>query len=213
MRYTVRHGCFETNSSSMHSIVLTNIEKESDKGEWYIHNGRTKIWSYDLSFGRSPFRLLTTMKDKICFAIASFSDDDEKIEEIREIAREIFGCELDIQTEKIEEYRRKDNKEYISSWDVEWIDDPNDHTKEIAIYKPDPSLEIEYTESEVIYSHIDHQSFGLLGGFLSKNNISLRDFITKAKYMVAIDGDEYCELENIMKSGIVDQTKIVEVYG
>lgn len=212
MRCTVRSG-FETNSSSMHSIVLTNIDGNSNKGNLYAWNNNVvSVWNHDIAFERSPFQILSTMKDKIYFAIASFADDDDKIEEICEITKEIFGHELKFPMEDIEEYRRADDNSWVSRYDVEWVTDPEDNTKEIAIYKPDPSVELKYREYQRIDGYIDHQSAGLLQNFLEKYNVSLRDFITKAKYIVVIDGDEYCEFENILKSGIVDLSKIENQY-
>ena len=212
MRCTVRSG-FETNSSSMHSIVLTNIDGDSNKGNLYAWNNNVvSVWNHDIAFERSPFQILSTMKDKIYFAIASFADDDDKIEEICEITKEIFGYELKFPMEDIEEYRRADDNSWVSRYDVEWVTDPEDNTKEIAIYKPDPSVELKYREYQRIDGYIDHQSAGLLQNFLKKYNVSLRDFITKAKYIVVIDGDEYCEFENILKSGIVDLSKIKSQY-
>lgn len=212
MRCTIRPS-FETNSSSMHSIVLTNLDGDSDKGNLFTWNdGKAHIWNSDITFERSPFHLLSTMKDKLYFAIASFTDDNEKIEEIREITREIFGCELKFPMEDVEEYRRADNHSWVSGYDVEWVTDPEDNTKEVLVYKPDPSVELEYKEYQRIDGYIDHQSAGLLQSFLKKHNVSLRDFITKAKYIVVIDGDEYYEFVNILKSGIVDLSKIKSQY-
>lgn len=212
MRCTIRPS-FETNSSSMHSIILTNIDGNSNKGELYAWNdGYAHIWDNDITFERSPFQLLSTMKDKIFFAIASFADDEEKIEEIREITREIFGCELKFPMEDVEEYRRADDHSWVSGYDVEWVTDPEDNTKEVLVYKPDHSVELEYREYQRINGYIDHQSVGLLQNFIKKHDVSLRDFITKAKYIVVIDGDEHCEFENILKSGIVDLSKIKSQY-
>ena len=212
MRCTIRPS-FETNSSSMHSIVLTNLDGDSNKGNLFTWNdGKAHIWNRDITFERSPFQLLSTMEDKLYFAIASFADDEEKIEEIREITREIFRCELKFPMEDVEEYRRADDHSWVSGYDVEWVTDPEDNTKEVLVYKPDPSVELEYKEYQRIDGYIDHQSAGLLQNFLRKHNVSLRDFITKAKYIVVIDGDEYCEFENILKSGIVDLSKIKSQY-
>lgn len=214
MKRTIRQGCFETNSSSMHSIVLTNIPGESKKGEIYIWKGNHEfnVWDRDICFERSPFQILSTMICKIYFAIASYVDDDEKIEEIRDIVREIFGCEMKLPMRTVEEYRRADDHSRVYYGEYEWKEDIEDPTKEVVIYKPDPSVELEYREYQVIDGYIDHQSAGLLQHFLEKNNISLRDFITKAKYIVVIDGDEYCEFDKILESGIVDLSKIIERF-
>jgi hypothetical protein len=42
------------------------------------------------------------------------------------------------------------------------------------------------------YGYVDHQSEGLLQKFLSEENVTLEDFIFIPKYIVVIDGDEYC---------------------
>ena len=58
--------------------------------------------------------------------------------------------------------------------------------------------------AEPYYGYVDHQSTGLLQGFLKRKGITLEEFLSDTRYVIAIDGDEYCELENICKSGIVD---------
>lgn len=50
--------------------------------------------------------------------------------------------------------------------------------------KDDPS-------EEFSHGYIDHQSIGVLEGFLSRNDISIEDFIFNDRYIVVIDGDEY----------------------
>lgn len=45
--------------------------------------------------------------------------------------------------------------------------------------------------TQIFYGYIDHQSDGLLRGYLTKNEISFKEFLTNKKYVVIIDGDEY----------------------
>lgn len=53
------------------------------------------------------------------------------------------------------------------------------------------------------YGYIDHQSNGLLDKFLNKHNISIEDFIFDPKYIVIIDGDEYCEFSTLIELNLI----------
>lgn len=66
---------------------------------------------------------------------------------------------------------------------------------------------------ETTYGYVDHQSSGLLQGFLKKNNVSIRDFIFNDRYIVVIDGDEYQTFERAIECGIIDMDNIEHVYG
>lgn len=46
-------------------------------------------------------------------------------------------------------------------------------------------------------------------GWLKHYNISLEEFLTNKRYIVVVDGDEYCVWPNIKNSGLVDVKKIV----
>lgn len=46
-------------------------------------------------------------------------------------------------------------------------------------------------------------------GWLKYYNISLEEFLTNKRYIVVVDGDEYCVWSNIKNSGLVDVKKIV----
>ena len=76
MKCQIRQGVFETNSSSMHSIVvkktLEYYTKEEAEGEIHIRkSGKWTIYEDDLEFGRSPFEIIGSFKRKIHYAIAS----------------------------------------------------------------------------------------------------------------------------------------------
>lgn len=62
------------------------------------------------------------------------------------------------------------------------------------------------------YGYVDHQSQGLLEGFLDDRSISLEDFLFDDRYIVVIDGDEYCVLDSVLESGIVDRKSIERIY-
>ena len=46
-------------------------------------------------------------------------------------------------------------------------------------------------------------------GWLKYYNVSLEEFLTNKRYIVVVDGDEYCVWSNIKDSGLVDVKKII----
>lgn len=46
-------------------------------------------------------------------------------------------------------------------------------------------------------------------GWLKHYNISLEEFLTNKRYIIVVDGDEYCVWSNIKNSGLVDVKKII----
>lgn len=103
MKRQIRKNVFETNSSSMHSLVIT---KTSDKytseeimKDIYLSNDKNtneedciwKIWDEDkLYFGRSPFKVLSSFRDKWLYALASLVGEynDKVYKELERVARE-----------------------------------------------------------------------------------------------------------------------------
>lgn len=195
MKRVIRRGVFETNSSSMHSIVVTkeNLIKNEDV---YLRDGKLDIYDSDLDFGRSPFEILSTPKRKLHYAIASIlpksfyghitkNEDDVpvadeylvgKFEEFDRLASRLFdGCDgISYPTET------KHNDKY--EWDVAYC------------------------------GYVDHDSNSLLTRFLDKENITLYEFISNPKYIVVIDGDEYCILNSMKECGLIDVDNIEKEY-
>lgn len=219
MKRTIRNGCFETNSSSMHSIVVKTGEGDHniEVRDWWKDS--VNLYGSEIEFGRSPFEILHTFYDKVRYAVASYNRDEDKIAEIERIFYEKTGCTLDISREKEYEFKIADTGERVSSYKVQWIDKPDEPNYEIPILIDELNLpvedttELEWREIDVIAGWgIDHQSANLLQGFLKEKKISLEEFLTNSKYMVVVDGDEYCEFESIIRSGIVDTSKIDYIY-
>ena len=152
MKLTIRNGMFETNSSSMHSIVICKDGgKYSDEELKHpIYEGELYLYNNEARFGRSPFELLTTWDRKVAFALASLCDATNA---------KAFIPELEDIIAK--------NNPYCHALNLEYIHDN-------------------------YYGYVDHQSVGLLSQFLKEEHITLEDFIFNSKYIVVIDGDEYC---------------------
>lgn len=97
MKFTIRRGVFETNSSSSHSMCIqNNAIQDCLDTEHIIHdllNGRG-VWKIkDNHYGRSPFRFLNKFSEKVLYALAVYAygddekDPDSKIKQIEEIVR------------------------------------------------------------------------------------------------------------------------------
>ena len=90
---------------------------------------------------------------------------------------------------------------------------------EVACYKNLPGLtEIKYPKERwsdkdtPYYGYVDHQSAGLLKSFLKQNNITLEEFIFNDKYMVVIDGDEYCVFNTLRQTPAWNKDNVEEIY-
>lgn len=90
MRKIVRQGTFETNSSSSHSLVITkSTEVESHPSVW-LHDGYLRLYDCDLEFERTPNKPLTTFKEKLGYLIASYRNNEDKIDEIVEVVKKLI---------------------------------------------------------------------------------------------------------------------------
>lgn len=96
----IRNGVFETNSSSVHSLVIKKsghrqIEDEVLKNIYLTKNGVYNIYDYDIYFDRAPFRILFTAIEKFLYLYAE--SNDEKRIELMEFMKTTFP--------KIKEYK------------------------------------------------------------------------------------------------------------
>lgn len=75
--FSIRNNVFETNSSSSHSICINkNVnELNTDISNMLDEDGVWNIDFEDISFGRSPFRVLTAFYQKVLYAIASLYNE------------------------------------------------------------------------------------------------------------------------------------------
>lgn len=226
MKRVVRRGCFETNSSSQHSIVVLKedgkYDPETDFSYGLEHENHIDVWSEeDLTFGRYPFEILSTLEEKVCYAIASYCGYMNRkfcesfVEKLVGIIREDLPDfkEIILPKENKRVYLDIDGKE-LTEDDVHYRNTDNGH---IYVYVDDKGAEWEaeetdYTVQEDYYGYVDHQSSGLLEGFLKKNNITLKEFLFNKKYIVIIDGDEYNTFGKACKAGIIDLNNMEQIF-
>lgn len=183
MKRQIRSSVFETNSSSMHSLVVKKVDdyyadNELRKHLWLDNDGVWDIWKSDnITFGRYPFMCLNTFESKVRYAIASLcgwrSDAEEKFKEIEALVKEIIPECTSIKLPKM--------------WD--WVDDEDNN--------------------KISYGSVDED---ILSPFLKAENISLKEFVTNKRYVVIVDGDEYCVWDDLKNSGLVNANEIEKEY-
>lgn len=256
MKYQVRKGCWETNSSSMHSLVMTKknenvrMTKQEIRDEFYLDADWNKnkpniliLDSYDSNFGRSPFNVLTSFRDKLSYAIASICGNnytiksyimaDEKFNEIfvpllkrlvgvDDVTYRTTGRQFIVYSGESADYF--ETAEEVPYTNLIYVNkDERDDSLIQNMYKPvdKDGREIEEAWYDINdYGSIDHQSSNLLQSFLKKYNMSLEYYLVRKDIVVVVDGDEYCIFDNLIGSGLVNRGSIVlrfpsygEVYG
>jgi hypothetical protein len=176
----IRDNTFETNSSSSHSLIITDFDgkytpKEMMKNIYLWNGNKDRMYESNLEFYRSPFSLLATFESKSRYAIAS--SDGRLADEVEKIWHKYIpnfnGFKFDMKTEEYD-YDKK-----------EWVD----------LDEPKP-----------IYGGTDDYQ---IEGWLKSYNVSLEDFLTMRRYMVVCDGDETREWYHILDSGLVDKSHII----
>lgn len=191
MKRVIRRNVFETNSSSMHSIVIMKDDVRTDKerhDKVYMLNENTLDLRYyrdDLNFDRSPFRVLDNAEDKYAYALAS------------KVGNNSYGHINDDGT--LDEYLTELVNEFI----------------ELAkrVFKGCKKVEFPYNfHGEPCFGWVDHQSAYLLDDFLKKENIDVEKFIRNPKYIVIIDGDEYCIYDDMKECGLIKTENIEREY-
>lgn len=176
----IRDNTFETNSSSSHSLIITDFDgkytpDEMMKNIYLWDDKETRMYESNLKFYRSPFSLLATFESKSRYAIAS--SDGRLADEVEKIWHKYIpnfnGFKFNMKTEEYD-YDKK-----------EWVD----------LDEPKP-----------IYGGTDDYQ---IEGWLKSYNVNLEDFLTMRRYMVVCDGDEYREWYHILDSGLVDKSHII----
>ena len=238
----IRRSCFETNSSSMHSILITKNDIHLKPEELthdlnsndpypddyiYMYHGKWSPHDVGEGYGRYPFQMLTTFKEKFKYALCEFcgyyhGDEDEfyeKYEDFENLAYEIVpGLEkLDIKTKEVDIYLDKNGNEikykdlHYDYWNKDekhseyyYIDENGEKQK--AIFDTENYLEVP------AIGMIDHQSAGLLKNFLKDKGITLKEFLTNKKYVIVIDSDELCEWNKYKKTGLINLDFIIQEY-
>lgn len=258
MKFQIRQKCYETNSSSMHSAVMTKknkgIRMTQDEirdefylnEDWYKNNHKNdeeeviELYFYRDGFGRSPFEVLSSFREKLEYAIAEFCGDNYSMQSyieaentfdniFRPLLIHLIGCD------EIEWSRWEYKRFTVYSDDkAEYFDEFEEVPYEKMVYINESNKK-DFSEDDLIndcyanvdkdgrhiesagfdvpnFGYIDHQSCGRLKKFLEINNISLEDFLIRKDIIVVIDGDEYQTFNSMIDCGLIDVTNIESQY-
>ena len=181
MKQIIRLNTFETNSSSMHSLVVTKHAKPYTQYEktlhYYGHEFELFGCCDTTHFERHPFEVLSDPKDKLRYYVAhyvGFKDQKERLKEVEDLVYEITKCSRD----KIKLYH-----EEVKNW---------------------RSGEIEKSYGWAGINDTGEDVFD----YIERNNISLREFIFDPRYTIIVDGDEYQEFKKLFTKGLIDINNI-----
>lgn len=253
----IRKGCFETNSSSCHSLVIlqknsnVRMTREEIRHEFYLDSAWAKeryekegkeillIDPWENDFGRSPFSVLTSFREKLSYAVAEYCGNNYRIKSYLEAEKTFEDVFEPLLIRLIECDEVKWDKTDYRHFEVyadggDYLDEVEEVPYEKLVYVDNPEKE-GLTEDDLVgrcyrntdkdgrkiedawfdvpdFGSIDHQSFGRLEGFLQENNLTLEDYLVKRDIVVVIDGDEVHELGNLINCGLIERDSIVCIY-
>lgn len=203
MKTKIRKSAFDCNSSSMHSLVVKKensyyTEEEVKKDVYLGKDGLLDPWDRNLEFGRSPFQVLCTLKEKAYYTLASmckYKGDDvynEICDVIRSYIPEFVDIELSFKTEDHHKkyYTEDEMKQYFGEGN--FIDQGE--------YWITWGYKTGYVDEDI------------LTGFLKKENITITEFLKNKRYIVIVDGDEYCIYKDMKRCGLINANNIEYEY-
>ena len=238
----IRLLCFETNSSSDHSILVTKNDAhitsrdltadydddDYNQQEHIYVDSNGEIWLYGINhgYGRSPFEFLTSFEQKLKYAMCEFlgykwgddEDYDEIYQQFIDITKDLIPNfkDFDISTKEVDIYVDADGNELRHS-QLKYDHWDEDKRCSVFTYVSNDGTAKEAILSDEVYEvpaigTIDHQSSGLLTNFLKEKNVSLKEFLTNKKYAIIVTGDEYSTWPDMKNSGLIDKDFIIEEY-
>ena len=234
----IRGNVFETNSSSQHACCVTTNDTHvtheelmgdeyTDETLWIHDDGRLYLYDVAEGFGRWPFKILTSFRDKLKYALCEYlggfyGDEPEyerTLEWIKGIVKEVVPefTDFDMRKKCIGIYYDEDGN-ILTHDKLDYSRYDEETGESVYIYKDENGNDVEATfdwnhvKKVFDIGSIDHQSVGLLRGFLEKKGIDLKEFLTNKRFLVVIDGDEYNDLNRYIKSGIIDMKFVQEIY-
>lgn len=203
MKRQIRRNVFETNSSSMHSLVIKKkseyFTEDEVRADLYVNKeGLIRNYKNDNYFGRSPFQVLATLGDKANYVLASmcnYKDDDiytEVCNTIREFIPEFKGYDVDLCTDTR-------SKKYSTEEDIKKYYGEGNY--------------VEKDDEWIVWGYdLGGVDEDILTDFLEKENITIAEFLKNKRYVVVVDGDEYCIYKDMKENGLINTDSIEREY-
>ena len=193
----IRRNCFETNSSSMHSLVVSKLVKSYTKEElalgyddWDKERNRDfDLWQWmnkdEMYFERSPFQVLRTPLKKLQYYSAYV----------------LGGCEPPRKTDikRIQDFIMKqtgitDRKKIILG------------KADKDYYKPK-----KYRKTTFYGCVSSNDSGEDPMHYVKKHNISMEELILNPKYTIIVDGDESQLFKSLFDCGIINAEDLEDI--
>ena len=192
MKQTIRYNTFETNSSSMHSLVVTKTPRKYSADELSLgydqddlENGKPfYLWRWaneeDMTYERWPFRVLSTPLEKLR-----------------------YYCAYTLQN-----YNAKPNKKPIQEV-TEFVMQQTGikKAKDVILYQRNREDSKNKFYGTVAFNDTGESPMA----YIDKNKINWEDFILNPKYIVIIDGDEEHNFETLIQSGVVNTDNFEDI--
>lgn len=192
MKQTIRYSTFETNSSSMHSLVVTKSPKKysaRDLALGYdqddLENGKPfYLWGWaseeDMTYERWPFRILSTPLEKLQ-----------------------YYCAYTLQN-----YSARPNKKAIKDVTAFVMRQTGiKKAKDVILYQ-----RFRENSKNKFYGVVAFNDTGESPmEFIKKNKINWEDFILNPKYIVIVDGDEEQNFKSLVNSGVVNTDNFEDI--
>lgn len=193
----IRRHCFETNSSSMHSLVVSKIIKPYTKEELSLgytdwekeQNKDFDLWYWvnrdEMYYERSPFQVLRTPLEKLRYYVAYTLGgyDKPKKEDIKKI--QDFVMKQTGITDRNKIILGKEDEDYT---------------------KPKKS------RKNTFYGQVCMNDTGEDPmHYVNKHNISMEDLILNPKYTIIVDGDESHLFKSLFEAGIINAEDLEDI--
>lgn len=203
MKRQIRSSVFETNSSSMHSLVVKKKSEyftaEEAREDIYINDkGKIRIDDEKLYFGRHPFKFLASVREKSLYVLASMCrfKGDAVYNEVCDVIKSYIPefTDFDLKVELRDWFDLEDGENKMKKWYGE------------GNYK---RLDNHWIGWKYYTGEVDED---ILTAFLKKENITITEFLKNKRYCVVVDGDEYYIYGSMKENGLINTEEIEKEY-
>lgn len=217
MKFKVRQGVFETNSSSMHSICILNDCNLNNKIN-YEEKNTSYFYLNVEGFHRHPFKMLFSPEEKLAYCLCAFHSGIYNVnsEKFKKLENKYLKM-IQAYYPNVKKWSLFNEKDYKLLY----------HTENGKEYDIDDEEKIGYNEDYNFYYIIEtgeklfpnekltefltigwnENDSSFLKDFFKEAGITEEEFIFSPEYFIVVDGDEYCIFHNMMESGIICNIK------
>lgn len=177
----IRNSVFETNSSSMHSLAIRGKEAFFPDEEQYF--AKEDVWE-DISWYKDNDK---SLNENIVINFNKYEDENWYFGRAPFKILDSFFDKFKYAFATLVPYKEDDEYSTLKNQFLDILKEINPNI--IRFIHPDS------------YGVDD----GVLTSWMKTYNFDLREFLFNKKYVVIVDGDEYCIWQSMLESGIIDK--------